>query len=142
VRTALHPSSLIPHHSSLITHHSSLITHHSSLIVTSAYCSFYGRRLPHVWEWQFAASGPSPDSIYPWGDAPPSLDYTPLQNSDADPPPPDRVDGKAGQYLIDCVRAEDLRNDSGICPLTSRTQRTPKARASMALATWWATSGR
>ncbi len=79
----------------------SVALHPSSLIVTLAYCSFYGRRLPHVWEWQYAASGPSPDSIYPWGDSPPSSDYTPLQNSDADPPPPDRVDGKAGTCLID-----------------------------------------
>jgi len=67
-----------------------------SFIFATVYCAFYGRRLPHAWEWQYAASGPSPDSIYPWGDAPPSSDNTPVQNSDPDPPPPDRVDGKTG----------------------------------------------
>ena len=60
----------------------------------SGYCAFYGRRLPHAWEWQYAASGPSQDSVYPWGDAPPSADNTPIQQSDPDLPPPDRVDGR------------------------------------------------
>ena len=57
------------------------------------YCAFYSKRLPHAWEWQYAASGPSDQSPYPWGHAPPAPPYTPAQNSDTDPPPPDRVDG-------------------------------------------------
>ncbi len=63
------------------------------LMPVSGYCAFYRKRLPHAWEWQYAASGPARDSVYPWGNVPPSSDYTPRQNSDTDPPPPDRVDG-------------------------------------------------
>ena len=98
--------------------------HVSPLMPRAAYCAFHGRRLPHAWEWQRAGSGPTADSVYelslpslyfcnilcryPWGDAPPSADYTPVQNSDADPPPPDRVDGReqrragVGLFNRDC----------------------------------------
>ncbi len=63
------------------------------MTLASGYCAFYKKRLPHAWEWQHAASGPSPTSTYPWGDDAPSTANTPKQNSDSDPPPPDRVDG-------------------------------------------------
>lgn len=71
------------------------------------YCAFYSKRLPHAWEWQYAASGPSDQSPYPWGHAPPAPPYTPAQNSDTDPPPPDRVDvhpnGKSTFGISDMV---------------------------------------
>ena len=32
-----------------------------------AYCRHFGKRLPHTWEWQYAAQG-SDGRSYPWGD--------------------------------------------------------------------------
>ncbi|MGC2298024.1 MAG: SUMF1/EgtB/PvdO family nonheme iron enzyme [Acidobacteriaceae bacterium] len=38
-----------------------------SLEDARAYASWAHKRLPHEWEWQFAAQGGDPDRLYPWG---------------------------------------------------------------------------
>jgi gamma-glutamyl hercynylcysteine S-oxide synthase len=40
-----------------------------SLEDARAYAKWAGKRLPHEWEWQYAAQGGSAARIYPWGDA-------------------------------------------------------------------------
>ncbi len=40
-----------------------------SLEDARAYAKWAGKRLPHEWEWQYAAQGGNPERIYPWGDA-------------------------------------------------------------------------
>ena len=45
-----------------------------------AYCSFYGKRLPHEWEWQYAAQGGESTRAFPWGDKADSSRHPPLQN--------------------------------------------------------------
>ena len=40
---------------------------HLSLKEARAYCSWYGKRLPHSWEWQYSAQG-TDGRLYPWGD--------------------------------------------------------------------------
>jgi formylglycine-generating enzyme required for sulfatase activity len=40
-----------------------------SLEDARAYAKWAGKRLPHEWEWQYAAQGGNPARIYPWGDA-------------------------------------------------------------------------
>jgi gamma-glutamyl hercynylcysteine S-oxide synthase len=39
-----------------------------SLEDARAYAKWAGKRLPHEWEWQYAAQGGNPARIYPWGD--------------------------------------------------------------------------
>jgi gamma-glutamyl hercynylcysteine S-oxide synthase len=39
-----------------------------SLEDARAYAKWAGKRLPHEWEWQYAAQGGNPSRIYPWGD--------------------------------------------------------------------------
>mmetsp|Transcript_12947 Transcript_12947/g.25033 ORF Transcript_12947/g.25033 Transcript_12947/m.25033 type:complete len:976 (-) Transcript_12947:401-3328(-) len=38
-----------------------------SLAEARAYCNWQGKRLPHAWEWQYAAQGEDSTRIYPWG---------------------------------------------------------------------------
>jgi formylglycine-generating enzyme required for sulfatase activity len=33
----------------------------------TAFCNYYGYRLPTEWEWQQAATGGNPEDTYPWG---------------------------------------------------------------------------
>jgi gamma-glutamyl hercynylcysteine S-oxide synthase len=40
-----------------------------SLEDARAYAKWAGKRLPHEWEWQYAAQGGNAARIYPWGDA-------------------------------------------------------------------------
>jgi gamma-glutamyl hercynylcysteine S-oxide synthase len=40
-----------------------------SLEDARSYARWAGKRLPHEWEWQYAAQGGKPARIYPWGDA-------------------------------------------------------------------------
>ena len=39
---------------------------HVSLNEARLYCSYYGKRLPHSWEWSYAAQG-TDQRKYPWG---------------------------------------------------------------------------
>ena len=54
----------------------------------TAYCNYYGKRLPNDWEWQRAAQGDD-GRTFPWGD---TLDWSnipPQANGRTRPPPPD-----------------------------------------------------
>eukprot|EP00931_Biecheleriopsis_adriatica_P101234 TRINITY_DN76412_c0_g1_i1.p1 TRINITY_DN76412_c0_g1~~TRINITY_DN76412_c0_g1_i1.p1 ORF type:complete len:644 (-),score=91.87 TRINITY_DN76412_c0_g1_i1:224-1963(-) len=51
-----------------------------SLEDARSYCAFYGKRLPHEWEWQYAAQGGDPAQPYPWG-----LDWQPERMPAAQP---------------------------------------------------------
>eukprot|EP01050_Picozoa_sp_SAG11_P024017 SAG11_NODE_4997_length_1698_cov_0.979987_2_plen_153_part_01 len=39
---------------------------HVSLTEARLYCAYYNKRLPHTWEWSYAAQGID-GRIYPWG---------------------------------------------------------------------------
>eukprot|EP01052_Picozoa_sp_SAG31_P032243 SAG31_NODE_3514_length_4171_cov_6.906925_5_plen_192_part_00 len=41
---------------------------HVSLTEARLYCAHYGKRLPHTWEWSYAAQG-TDGRIYPWGNS-------------------------------------------------------------------------
>lgn len=58
-----------------------------------AYCNYYGRRLPHSWEWQWVAQG-SDARGWPWGGngTVPDLARMPLFSTERIQPPPDDVD--------------------------------------------------
>ena len=74
----------------------------------SAYCHFYGQRLPHSWEWQWFAQG-TDERPWPWGYEDPDESRMPVfSNAPGVMPAPDDVDvhpmgaswaGKAGGTL-------------------------------------------
>ena len=75
----------------------------------SAYCHFYGQRLPHSWEWQWFAQG-TDERPWPWGYEDPDESRMPVfSNAPGVMPVPDDVDvhpmgaswaGKAG--ILSC----------------------------------------
>ncbi|GAB9463741.1 hypothetical protein Gpo141_00001190 [Globisporangium polare] len=56
-----------------------------------AFAHFYGKRLPHDWEWQYVASNGDKYDLYPWGAD--NLDNSAIQtvSRSKNPPPPDAV---------------------------------------------------
>lgn len=54
-----------------------------------AFCSFYGKRLPQDWEWQFIAQNGSAGRSYPWGNAWDATRVPPKATGTSRPPPPD-----------------------------------------------------
>ena len=70
-----------------------------SLEDARAYAAWAGKRLPHEWEWQYAAEGPE-HRKYPWGDSW-KLDVVPLADQSRAMRPPDDVDahGNGASYF-------------------------------------------
>jgi formylglycine-generating enzyme required for sulfatase activity len=61
-----------------------------SLGEARAYCEWAGKRLPHVWEWQYAAQG-TDGRLYPWGNEDEASHY-PTQHDGNTIRPPEAVD--------------------------------------------------
>ena len=57
----------------------------------TVYCNYYGKRLPHSWEWQWFAQGPD-GRPYPWGYQDPDETRIPKFTNGRVHPPADNVD--------------------------------------------------
>lgn len=56
-----------------------------------AYAAFYGKRLPHDWEWQYVASNGDKYTTYPWGNEYDASRVHSVTRSGENPPLPDAV---------------------------------------------------
>ena len=59
------------------------------LLDARAYCTHYGKRLPHDWEWQYIGQNGSITSLYPWGSVWDASRVPVQTNGTVRPPPPD-----------------------------------------------------
>lgn len=59
------------------------------LVDANAYCSYYGKRLPNDWEWQYAAQGSAVGNNYPWGNTFEAACVPPQATNQTRPAPPD-----------------------------------------------------
>lgn len=75
-----------------------------------AFAHFYGKRLPHDWEWQYVTSNGDKYDLYPWGDADLGNNATTILHKvsrSKNPPPPDAV-GSHSASRSSAFGVEDL----------------------------------